>query len=519
MPECRVCDRFDADRQLCTVVGGSPLRKCVIALLEQECPTYRGKVLEIGCGGWDFAKRLCESAGSQWFGIDAMLVDTQGRPTIATKQGTVSNIPYSDEYFDVVLGSQTLEHWEEFGSDFFDGLEEIHRVLKPGGLLSLNFPIHFHGHPMFVRGDVDSIQSLFLKSRWRIEKLEPWRKNPAPLFEVRGWRGNEYTDAAVGSSRTSWIGQLHAVKLSGPRKLSPPDREIVQRVRQHLRTLKAPRTDYGYTERLLPETPKWKSNSASHFARYSFTVPDVVSKRVLDIGCGVGYGSRFLAERGAVSVVGIDYSDQALKIARHRFSHDRVEYRVDDAERLANVEEMFDVIIAFDVLERMHEPERMFKRCLRLLNPGGLFFCSTPNADLSKKREDGTPENPFHVREYRIDEFSRILDQWFPQVDVFGQDLTFDYRRFRKAFSRMREESRHRDEQLWRNPVVRLGRVLRRYLNDPDEWSEDPDDLLPPEATDFVFSRDNVREHSTFVARCDLKGPEGPNGEREPLAT
>jgi 2-polyprenyl-3-methyl-5-hydroxy-6-metoxy-1,4-benzoquinol methylase len=502
MPECRVCDRFDADSELCTVVGASPIRKCVIALLEQECPTYRGKVLEIGCGGWDFAKRLCESAGSEWFGIDAVLVDMAGRPTIATKQGTVDNIPYSDDYFDVVLGVQTLEHLEEFGSDFFDGLEEIHRVLKPGGLLSLNFPIHFHGHPMFVRGDVDSIRSLFLKSRWRIERLEPWRKDPAPLPEFRGWRGNEYVDAAVGSGRTSWIAQLHAVKLPGPRKLLPHDREIVQRVREHLRTLKAPRTTYGYSDRLLPDTPKWTSNSASHFARYSFTVPDVVGKRVLDIGCGVGYGSKLLAEQGAASVVGIDYADQAIKIARHRFSHDRVEYRVDDADRLENVEGTFDVIIAFDVLERMHEPERMFRRCLRLMNPGALFFCSTPNANLSPKREDGTPENPYHVREYGIDEFLKILNRWFPRVDVFGQDLTYDYRRFRQVLSRIREESRLRDRQLWSNPVVRLGRVIQRFLHDPVQWSEDPNDVLPPERTDFVFSRDNVEERSTFVARA-----------------
>lgn len=505
MPACVKCDRFDSEHEMCDVVGGSPIRKCVVAILETECPSYKGRVLEIGCGGWGFAKQLCELGGAEWHGIDPLLLDTQGRPTIATKQGSASSIPYPDEYFDVVLGSQTLEHWEEYGTDFFEGLEEIYRVLKVGGLLSLNFPIHFHGHPIFVAGDLKVIRSLFLPSRWKIERFEPWRKEPAPLPNYLGWRGNEYVDAAVGDDATSWIAQLHAIKIAGPRELSPPDRQLIQNVRRHLKGVIAPRDEHGYAERLLPGTQKWKEKLPEHFARYMFVAREAIGKRVLDVGCGVGYGARRLAKKGAAEVIGIDYSDQALTIARQTFGHERVQFRIDDAERLRDVQGPFDVIVIFDVLERLYNPDRMFQRCMQLLTPDGVLFCSTPNASLSTKREDGTtPQNPYHIREYSLDEFQLILSSWFLRVDVFGQDYAANYRRMVAAMTRIREETRRRDYELWRNPAMRFGRLVQRILKHPAQWNEDPDDVFLPQESDISISEEHVTQCPVFVARCCL---------------
>lgn len=216
MPACRDCHRFDPRREVCTVERGSPIRKCVIALLEQECAQVRGRVLEIGCGGWDFSKRLLEKNGCEWFGVDPMLVDKKGRRSVATHRGTVSRLPFPGESFDYVLGNQTMEHWHEYGTSYARGLAEIYRVLKPSGVVSLNVPIHLHGDKLFVRGDIEGIRGLFSPSLWSEVNYEPWRKDYEPMEPYQGWRLCGYSDAVVAGSTqsapSSWIMQIRAVK-------------------------------------------------------------------------------------------------------------------------------------------------------------------------------------------------------------------------------------------------------------------------------------------------------------------
>ena len=74
MSSCRDCHRFVKEQRICNAVGEyvSPVRACVMALLDKECVNVKGKVLEIGCGDWDYAKKLLESNGCEWFGIDPL---------------------------------------------------------------------------------------------------------------------------------------------------------------------------------------------------------------------------------------------------------------------------------------------------------------------------------------------------------------------------------------------------------------------------------------------------------------
>ncbi len=142
-------------------------------------------MLELGYARRSYGKRVVELSGGSWTGVEP-LVDRPPRLG-SGGHGHAGNIPFPDATFDVVFGNQSFEHWEEPLPDgttpppYADCLVEIRRVLRPGGKLYLDAPIHLHGHEMFVAGDLPRIVALFAKELWTEVTVERWRYDHAPL--------------------------------------------------------------------------------------------------------------------------------------------------------------------------------------------------------------------------------------------------------------------------------------------------------------------------------------------------
>lgn len=100
--------------------------------------------------------------------------------------------------------------------------------------------------------------------------------------------------------------------------------------------------------------------------------------KILDIGCGAGFLSNFLAKHG-YSVSGIDLSSESLKIAERYDSTQTINYQVGDATQLPFLSESFDAICAMDFLEHVEKPEKVISEISRVLKPKGLFFFHTFN--------------------------------------------------------------------------------------------------------------------------------------------
>jgi SAM-dependent methyltransferase len=171
---------------------------------------------------------------------------------------------------------------------------------------------------------------------------------------------------------------------------------------------------------MLRETGR---RSDAHVARYELARRFVrPGDRVLDAACGLGYGSRLLADATlAGSVLGVDVDDWAIRYATDHYgrSHGRLSFDVRDLTALDDIEPAsFDVIVSFETIEHLAGPEAFLEQCRRLLTPGGRFVCSVPNQWLD---EHGVDPNPHHLHVFDRDRLEELCRRHFLLEHVYGQ--------------------------------------------------------------------------------------------------
>lgn len=119
---------------------------------------------------------------------------------------------------------------------------------------------------------------------------------------------------------------------------------------------------------------------AAEFGR-DLTAPNPFSGlRILDIGCGGGLLSEPMARLGA-HVVGADAAERNIPVARIHAEEQGldIDYRHTTAEALAAGGEVFDVVLAMEIVEHVADPAAFLLTCQTLMKPGGLIVSSTIN--------------------------------------------------------------------------------------------------------------------------------------------
>jgi SAM-dependent methyltransferase len=167
-------------------------------------------------------------------------------------------------------------------------------------------------------------------------------------------------------------------------------------------------------ERFDPATMEGELLEAEHVARYRWAAALVEGKRVLDAGCGTGYGAELLAREGAASVVGVDVDREVIEAAQREGSG-AVTFAAADLRELPADLGTFDAIVCFEVLEHIDEPEAALDRLAASLAPDGLLVVSSPNRDVYP------PGNPFHKHEFTPGELADALGTRFAHVKLVRQ--------------------------------------------------------------------------------------------------
>jgi O-antigen biosynthesis protein len=154
--------------------------------------------------------------------------------------------------------------------------------------------------------------------------------------------------------------------------------------------------------------------AAEHLARYWLAARLAGGLEVLDAGCGVGYGAEMIARAGASRVVGIDLAPEAITAATNRVG-ESVDFQVGDVRDPPFEEGAFDLVVCFEVLEHLEDPEPAITALKGVLREAGLLIVSSPNRGVYPAG------NPHHLHEFTLEELRDALTARFTNVVLMRQ--------------------------------------------------------------------------------------------------
>jgi 2-polyprenyl-3-methyl-5-hydroxy-6-metoxy-1,4-benzoquinol methylase len=234
-------------------------------------------------------------------------------------------------------------------------------------------------------------------------------------------------------------------------------------------------------ERTLPDVPEENYWFQRHLVVYEWIRARVGGLRVIDMACGEGYGSDVLA-RTAASVVGVDANPEAHEHARLRYTRPNLRFARDLVETF---DEPADAVVFLQTIEHVRNPDEVLERFKTLTgaSTSPLVVVSTPNVLTLAPEGAERSGNPWHVKEYRPEEFRALCEAHFADVEVLGLFHARKLSLHQFALRRLR----------WDDIHTRLGITKRFY-----DW------FTPAiSVRDFALADDRPLERALdFVAVC-----------------
>jgi SAM-dependent methyltransferase len=166
-------------------------------------------------------------------------------------------------------------------------------------------------------------------------------------------------------------------------------------------------------ERTLPDVPAENYWFRRHLAVYEWVAGRCAGLEVVDMACGEGYGVEVLARR-ARRVTGVEANPEAYEHARLRYGAPGVRFVRDLVERYY---ERCDAVVFLQTIEHVPDPGAVLRHFGEMADT---VFVSTPNLLSLAPAGAEKSDNPWHLREYRVDEFRALCESAFESVELLG---------------------------------------------------------------------------------------------------
>ena len=162
-----------------------------------------------------------------------------------------------------------------------------------------------------------------------------------------------------------------------------------------------------------------------HVETYRFAQKYTEGKRVLDFGCGSGYGTAMIAA-SAARTIGVDVAADAVAFASDRFGTETLSFQQVDADGALPFDDgSFDTVLSFQVFEHVADEQRYLREISRVLTAGGTLLLVTPDRS-TRLLPLQQPWNRWHLREYSDASLKRQLDRVFEGVRILKMSGDLD---------------------------------------------------------------------------------------------
>jgi SAM-dependent methyltransferase len=166
-------------------------------------------------------------------------------------------------------------------------------------------------------------------------------------------------------------------------------------------------------ERTLPDVPQENYWFRRHLVVYEWIAARTRGLRVADLACGEGYGSEVLA-RAAADVVGIDANPEAHEHATLRYRRPNLRF---ERGLIEDFDGPCDALVFLQTIEHVADPDALLAR---LAGTAPIAYISTPNRLTLAPPGAEKSNNPWHVREYTLDEYRALLETHYAGVEILG---------------------------------------------------------------------------------------------------